>query len=137
QWRCRACNRISTEQVERCRCGAEHPSQMQFVAFHDCGRLREPHLGRVLCTTSTRSEEHTSELQSLTNLVCRLLLEKKKLKPNQPHVENWLMHWLPRRLTGALLRTHGPAPYHVVHRVPPSQMRRLYTVVDCLLNLQP
>src|SRR5437016_9742574 len=27
---------------------------------------------------SFRSEEHTSELQSLTNLVCRLLLEKKK-----------------------------------------------------------
>src|SRR5262249_61754976 len=27
---------------------------------------------------SWRSEEHTSELQSLTNLVCRLLLEKKK-----------------------------------------------------------
>src|SRR5437016_9378706 len=29
-----------------------------------------------------RSEEHTSELQSLTNLVCRLLLEKKKTKKN-------------------------------------------------------
>src|SRR5437016_10220062 len=29
---------------------------------------------------SLRSEEHTSELQSLTNLVCRLLLEKKKKK---------------------------------------------------------
>src|SRR5262249_61168181 len=29
-----------------------------------------------LCVS--RSEEHTSELQSLTNLVCRLLLEKKK-----------------------------------------------------------
>src|SRR5438046_4774917 len=28
--------------------------------------------------SATRSEEHTSELQSLTNLVCRLLLEKKK-----------------------------------------------------------
>src|SRR5438093_10361000 len=27
----------------------------------------------------SRSEEHTSELQSLTNLVCRLLLEKKKI----------------------------------------------------------
>src|SRR5262249_57823520 len=27
--------------------------------------------------TAVRSEEHTSELQSLTNLVCRLLLEKK------------------------------------------------------------
>src|SRR5437016_11085582 len=35
-----------------------------------------------------RSEEHTSELQSLTNLVCRLLLEKKKtvfrLHPDVP-----------------------------------------------------
>src|SRR5438093_6448702 len=30
-----------------------------------------------------RSEEHTSELQSLTNLVCRLLLEKKKLAMEQ------------------------------------------------------
>src|SRR5690606_40547069 len=29
-----------------------------------------------------RSEEHTSELQSRENLVCRLLLEKKKLYPN-------------------------------------------------------
>src|SRR5438093_11984379 len=35
-----------------------------------------------------RSEEHTSELQSLTNLVCRLLLEKKKKNINytqNPH----------------------------------------------------
>src|SRR2546430_3718207 len=31
-----------------------------------------------------RSEEHTSELQSQSNLVCRLLLEKKKLHP--PHL---------------------------------------------------
>src|ERR1019366_8258943 len=30
-----------------------------------------------VATTGYRSEEHTSELQSLTNLVCRLLLEKK------------------------------------------------------------
>src|SRR5438093_4729530 len=30
---------------------------------------------------AARSEEHTSELQSLTNLVCRLLLEKKKSMP--------------------------------------------------------
>src|SRR3989339_549145 len=29
-------------------------------------------------TCALRSEEHTSELQSLTNIVCRLLLEKKK-----------------------------------------------------------
>src|SRR2546430_4188852 len=34
---------------------------------------------RILCENfSDRSEEHTSELQSQSNLVCRLLLEKKK-----------------------------------------------------------
>src|SRR2546426_7493074 len=33
-----------------------------------------------------RSEEHTSELQSPCNLVCRLLLEKKKKKTNRKHV---------------------------------------------------
>src|SRR2546430_11371961 len=32
-----------------------------------------------------RSEEHTSELQSQSNLVCRLLLEKKKSKPRRRH----------------------------------------------------
>src|SRR5258705_10023501 len=37
--------------------------------------------------TSARSEEHTSELQSLRHLVCRLLLEKKKneLPPTESH----------------------------------------------------
>src|SRR2546427_6334695 len=35
--------------------------------------------------TSTRSEEHTSELQSQSNLVCRLLLEKKKRQHVMPH----------------------------------------------------
>src|SRR5688572_31836655 len=36
------------------------------------------------CETMTwRSEEHTSELQSQSNLVCRLLLEKKKKKTNK------------------------------------------------------
>src|ERR1019366_1716764 len=32
----------------------------------------------IMGKNTVRSEEHTSELQSLTNLVCRLLLEKKK-----------------------------------------------------------
>src|SRR5438093_8742160 len=38
--------------------------------------------GALLCA-AWRSEEHTSELQSLTNLVCRLLLEKKKKPARQ------------------------------------------------------
>src|SRR2546430_11199266 len=43
---------------------------------------------------SPRSEEHTSELQSQSNLVCRLLLEKKKtLTPHiKPHYDNPLFH---------------------------------------------
>src|SRR5690606_41798742 len=49
-----------------------------------CG-MREHQLSHVLprhadqlCNLGKRSEEHTSELQSRENLVCRLLLEKKK-----------------------------------------------------------
>src|SRR6516165_12827617 len=37
---------------------------------------------------TNRSEEHTSELQSQSNLVCRLLLEKKKKKHKQTEHEN-------------------------------------------------
>src|SRR3712207_7741166 len=38
-----------------------------------------------LSSSSSRSEEHTSELQSRQYLVCRLLLEKKKKKYNASH----------------------------------------------------
>src|SRR5437899_8901227 len=40
-----------------------------------------------------RSEEHTSELQSLRHLVCRLLLEKKK-KKKKKHVQHHYEHML-------------------------------------------
>src|SRR2546430_11758451 len=47
-----------------------------------CPRLRDDRKrqdGRAFGSTgAARSEEHTSELQSQSNLVCRLLLEKKK-----------------------------------------------------------
>src|SRR5438046_6801959 len=44
------------------------------------GGMKKPHTSRnrlISAISTQRSEEHTSELQSLTNLVCRLLLEKK------------------------------------------------------------
>src|SRR5258705_6363971 len=41
-------------------------------------RIRETRSGLISKTSRFRSEEHTSELQSLRHLVCRLLLEKKK-----------------------------------------------------------
>src|SRR5688572_31812625 len=43
----------------------------------------------VIVHQAQRSEEHTSELQSQSNLVCRLLLEKKKKKKkNKNTIEN-------------------------------------------------
>src|SRR5688572_31057972 len=45
--------------------------------FGEAHRTGEKHVGDGL-DTRVRSEEHTSELQSQSNLVCRLLLEKKK-----------------------------------------------------------
>src|SRR5438093_9815384 len=42
-----------------------------------------------LAAVDERSEEHTSELQSLTNLVCRLLLEKKKKIRQSRHKDKY------------------------------------------------
>src|SRR5688572_31902541 len=42
---------------------------------------------KILLVDACRSEEHTSELQSQSNLVCRLLLEKKKKKTKQQRRE--------------------------------------------------
>src|SRR3989475_12405220 len=54
-------------------------SAMQFLATALLGRVSD-RIGRRPILLTTRSEEHTSELQSQSNLVCRLLLEKKKKK---------------------------------------------------------
>src|SRR5256885_3456320 len=43
----------------------------------------------ALSWVADRSEEHTSELQSPCNLVCRLLLEKKKTTKNRPCPPAW------------------------------------------------
>src|SRR5437016_9362964 len=43
-------------------------------------------------SSAWRSEEHTSELQSLTNLVCRLLLEKKNKTNNKTQVRKYNHH---------------------------------------------
>src|SRR5256885_7251907 len=57
----------------------------EMVRYPTCDKISMKYLllitkirGRVLWSNQLRSEEHTSELQSPCNLVCRLLLEKKK-----------------------------------------------------------
>src|SRR5262249_60291793 len=72
---------------ERCHL-LSFPARDQKTCRENCFERRCTAVGS---STTSRSEEHTSELQSLTNLVCRLLLEKKKkhqisLTPlTQPH----------------------------------------------------
>src|SRR5690606_41078644 len=68
-----------------CSVGSSSVSLQRFiteVVGHDEDDIGFPGLSQNVCSwccqTSARSEEHTSELQSRENLVCRLLLEKKK-----------------------------------------------------------
>src|SRR5438477_6121281 len=61
-------------------------SQAEFLFDHRRAFAAQhvgAHRGLNFAVAQTRSEEHTSELQSHVNLVCRLLLEKKK-KPFSP-----------------------------------------------------
>src|SRR2546430_8934479 len=59
------------------RCEASDHPEVVLVAQH--ADQRAPRVRRIVLPQ--RSEEHTSELQSQSNIVCRLLLEKKK-NPN-------------------------------------------------------
>src|SRR5438093_8452706 len=73
------------------------PPRSTLFPYTTLFRSMPPSVACALVDTSTgnhspsrrrRSEEHTSELQSLTNLVCRLLLEKKKKKKTNLYVNN-------------------------------------------------
>src|SRR2546426_2987452 len=79
----------------------------------------------------SRSEEHTSELQSPCNLVCRLLLEKKKKREgkslrnitglNQSHHENTSATLVFRRTTH-----DRPSHAHVASRDPTRHLQLLH-----------
>src|ERR1019366_5300694 len=62
---------------------------------------------------SKRSEEHTSELQSLTNLVCRLLLEKKRIGDSLPLVAPAHIHREIAPQADIVLHKHRP--HRVAH----------------------
>src|SRR5262245_54355041 len=55
-----------------------HLSASEVMLPYIAARTKRIHVGSAIYNITPRSEEHTSELQSLRHLVCRLLLEKKK-----------------------------------------------------------
>src|SRR2546426_4327257 len=72
-----------------------HPDGLaDAVLLVDDERLREHvnDLAVLMQVDGPRSEEHTSELQSPCNLVCRLLLEKKKKHKQQREAANEAQH---------------------------------------------
>src|SRR5436309_11215454 len=71
-----------------------HPADAVPAPVQTVSRIRTASSSE--CNKCNRSEEHTSELQSRENLVCRLLLEKKKNKqirsPCYVHPPNHIGH---------------------------------------------
>src|SRR5258706_5003447 len=68
-----------------------YPSVEEVVVCELDQRVVDP-IHKQQLPPRMRSEEHTSELQSLTNLVCRLLLEKKKTERNIAVVDDCDSH---------------------------------------------
>src|SRR5256885_8343478 len=64
---------------------------------HSAARCRRCLLSTFITVLKPRSEEHTSELQSPCNLVCRLLLEKKKAVSHGVHGVDHVHPVLPQR----------------------------------------
>src|SRR5687767_15720985 len=68
--RCHSCCSAFMASIREARIAGTRPAQRPATSI----------TSRAAATIGGRSEEHTSELQSLAYLVCRLLLEKKKKK---------------------------------------------------------
>src|SRR2546427_5124104 len=63
-------------------CSGPTPARDQTEQRNEANQEDARRFGQQGLATGLRSEEHTSELQSQSNLVCRLLLEKKKKNHN-------------------------------------------------------
>src|SRR5690606_40431049 len=85
EFRMRPCKWLTVNQSCRWDCrmkGIRRNDGPVFLRLHTARRMADYSRVHLL-----RSEEHTSELQSRENLVCRLLLEKKKYPFSEPQYE--------------------------------------------------
>src|SRR3989339_28263 len=84
-------------------------------------------LTNLVCRLLLRSEEHTSELQSLTNLVCRLLLEKKTCARSEEHTSEL------QSLTNLVCRLL----LEKIRKLQDASKERLRELVELILNSVP
>src|SRR2546430_6034658 len=92
----------------------ESPGMQQDLSNQGRQTLSQPQSKPLVrLVTGDRSEEHTSELQSQSNLVCRLLLEKKKKIQSNIITARCLRHVFPF--------THGHKRSRAIH---PAERRR-------------
>src|SRR5256885_6477010 len=80
---CSSCGKSSST----CRAEYSRNENVPVLRYVVYGSISAPirNSPRSVCEMYTRSEEHTSELQSPCNLVCRLLLDKQNVTPI-PHL---------------------------------------------------
>src|SRR3712207_3908441 len=76
-----------------------------------------------------RSEEHTSELQSRQYLVCRLLLEKKKIKNTTPHTSSISYS------TSCIHMNYTAPPHHSVYSFRAQRYTTLRVLIGCFVHL--
>src|SRR5205085_11212064 len=68
-----------------CNTNVRVPCRTPMLPAHSdaaCSSVARPNPPAASLSAGSRSEEHTSELQSQSNIVCRLLLDKKKKRQN-------------------------------------------------------
>src|SRR5258706_8461618 len=83
-----------SRQTEKTFCPSDHPPENSGPPNKESVAS-----GELL---QSRSEEHTSELQSLTNLVCRLLLEKKKINRRISYISKIMCRHKNQRLASII-----------------------------------
>src|ERR1035438_10779893 len=77
------------------------PLQEELFGTHIAGEVFFQHLQQLLGRNDSRSEEHTSELQSLRHLVCRLLLDNQMRSDVHTSAVNAVSHVARRRRGGS------------------------------------
>jgi hypothetical protein len=59
-WVCKQCRRVTADDAAACRCGRKSWGQFHFVAYHDCGALKEAWLRRARSRSTARCARRSS-----------------------------------------------------------------------------